>query len=66
MTPNEAYEECQQEVIRAGALEPQGWKERMAAGVIVSNGGRWADTEVAQSRLRQWTADCLRRKGFVT
>jgi hypothetical protein len=61
-----AYQECQEAAINAGALKPQGWKERMAAGITEGNGGRWADTPVARARLEAWTQEYMRRRGFST
>lgn len=60
----QAYAECRQEAINAGALKPQGWKERIAANLISSNGGSWSDSVTARSRLEAWTNDCMRRRGF--
>ncbi len=60
----QAYYACQQAAIDAGALEPQGIAERMAAGVMASSGQRWADCQRARQRLEEWTRDCLRKKGF--
>lgn len=60
----EAYDECEREAIAAGALEPQDWQERMAAGVLASNGESWEKTPAARARLQEWVAECLRRKGI--
>lgn len=59
-----ARQECERAAIDAGALEPQNWRERMAAGVMAANGERWADTPVARNRLRVWTEECMKRKGL--
>ncbi|MDB5670017.1 MAG: hypothetical protein JWO25_976 [Alphaproteobacteria bacterium] len=55
------YEEAQQIAIDAGALEPQGMKERIAAGIQANNNWsfRWSDTPRAQGRLRAWTEAAL-------
>ena len=56
----QAYEECRQAAINAGALEPQGMKERMAAGVLAyERGESWATTSRAQRRLEAWIKECL-------
>jgi len=60
------YQECQEAAINSGALMPQGWKERMAAGIMAGNGGSWADTAVARARLEAWTQECMSRRGFLT
>jgi hypothetical protein len=54
-----SYEETEQLAIDAGALEPQGWGERAAAGIIVSNYGLWSTSPRAQARLRAWTEAIL-------
>lgn len=61
---NQAYVECQQEAIDAGALKPQGIWERIAANIISFNGGFWENTPLAQQRLHDWTYECMRRRGF--
>jgi hypothetical protein len=61
---DQAYQDCLQAAIDAGALEPQDWKERMAAGVLTANGQCWADTPVARARLEAFVQECLRQKGF--
>jgi hypothetical protein len=54
------YEEAEQLAIGAGALEPQGFGERAAAGVIIYNTGQvWATTSPAQAHLRAWTEAIL-------
>ena len=59
------YDECQQEAIRAGALEPQGIAERMAAGVLsYQQGESWSNCARARGRLQQWTNDRLRARGY--
>jgi hypothetical protein len=63
-TPQEAYNECWQEAISAGALEPQGLLDRMAAGHMAYNGQSWADTPKARARLQEMLKDCMWRKGF--
>ena len=61
----EAYEECRQAAIAAGALKPQGLAERMAAGVLAYQRGQsWASTPTAQNRLAAWIEECVRRKSY--
>ncbi len=52
--------EARQRAIELGALEPQGFMENMRANWIENNRGqRWADTELAQQRLKLWTQAIL-------
>jgi hypothetical protein len=53
------YEQARAFAIDAGALEPQGMGERMAAGVNAYDGGHWAATPRAQARLEAWTEAIL-------
>ncbi len=46
-----AYAAAHAAAVAAGALEPQGMMERMAAGVMASNGQWFRNTAVAQGRL---------------
>ena len=64
MTYQEARDECHRDAIKAGALEPQGLKERVAAGIMVANGQSWQNSRVAQERLESWIQECVRRKGL--
>ena len=56
--------ECQQEAIRAGALDPQGLAEGLAANWLSAQGQSWADGAKARGRLQQWTNDRLRARGY--
>ena len=58
------YSQCQQEAIEAGALKPQGLMENIAAGTMSYNGQSFANTAVAQQRLKAWTLEIIRRKGY--
>ena len=61
----QAYDECRQAAIEAGALKPQGFWDWMAAGFLAKDEGLdWADTPKARSRLEAWIKACMRRKGF--
>jgi hypothetical protein len=60
----EAYDECRRAAIAAGALEPQGFMEGVAANWMSYNGQWFAHTALAQSRLEAWIRECMRRKGF--
>ena len=65
MDDTNRYEECRRKAIAAGALEPQGLAERMAAGVMAYKEGiMWANTGKAQYRLRVWIQDCLEGRPF--
>ena len=55
----ERYERCRQRAIAAGALKPKGMGERMAAGVLASNGQSWENTAKAQARLAAWIEQCM-------
>ena len=59
------WADCQQKAIGAGALKPQGFGERFAANLAAQQGGiPFENTVLAQSRLDEWTRDCMRRKGY--
>jgi len=59
-----ALEECRRGAVAAGTLEPQGFRERMASGIMAHNGQWWSDTPLAQQRYNDWVRNCLKRKGF--
>jgi hypothetical protein len=51
-------DEARTKAIKAGALKPQGLKERMAAGILAhnqTNPWAWRSTPRAQQRLTEWT-----------
>jgi len=62
--PDRDYQECHDAAIRAGALQPQGFKEGLAANWLSSQGQSFAATPLAQNRLRAWIEACLKRKGY--
>jgi hypothetical protein len=62
--PDRDYQECQDAAIRAGALQPQGTKEAIAASWLSYQGQSFAATPLAQSRLRAWIEACLKQKGY--
>jgi len=54
------YEEAMQLAIDAGALEPQGWQERMAANIkSYQEGLNWSSSPRARGRLQAWTEAIL-------
>jgi hypothetical protein len=55
------HEEAQRLAIAAGALEPQGMGERMAAGINKQRDWsfQWSQTPVAQQRLALWSQAIL-------
>ena len=55
------WEEAEREAIARGALKPQGFREGLAANLNNYNGGLWANTGLAQARLRAWTEDIYRQ-----
>lgn len=61
---DEAYAECRQAALSAGALEPQGMLDRISAGIMAASGKQWSETPAAQQRLQRMINTCLRRKGF--
>ena len=60
----EAFAECQQAAIKAGALEPKEPLDHAKAGILSFMGKKWSDTPQSKKRLRDMTNACLRRKGF--
>jgi hypothetical protein len=51
------WEEAQREAIARGALKPQGFAEGLSANINNYNGGLWANTPLAQARLKAWTEE---------
>jgi hypothetical protein len=56
------YAECRAAAIRDGALQPQGFKESLAANWLSYEGKSFADTALAQERLRQMIEERMRRQ----
>jgi len=61
---SDRYEECRRRAIAAGALQPQGFKERLAANLMQYSGQPFSNSPLALSRLQAWIEDCLNGRPF--
>ncbi|MBS0561082.1 MAG: hypothetical protein JSR21_13610 [Proteobacteria bacterium] len=56
MTEEVTWEAARERAIALGALKPRNIAERTLAGMMATQGqGSFAETPVAQARLREWT-----------
>ena len=63
-TPTQDYDMCRKAAIRAGALDPQGLEGFSANWRSWQQGQSWADSPLAQRRLKAGIVECMRRKGY--